>query len=277
VYRAPDGLFVNAEIVRQGYGHAYVEYPFRYMEEFRALERFARNAGKGLWGQAEPATATAPQVEPTTATAPQAEPPKLPLPLPLTGDETSLTLVQANTREYIGRTFIVVGAICVGDYYNYGYGDAQSTHVSLNLREVRADRTSTGKSIYVYLRRDLSKPLVDAIVEVVAKGATHKFIRAKLTFLPPRYDERGRADLAELLDWQFLDVGKNWGPWARGVADSAVKPQPQPADDPTVYVTKTDAKYHRAGCRYLSKSMIPMKLSEAKARYGPCSVCKPPQ
>ena len=53
VYRAPDGLFVNAEIVRQGYGHAYVQYPFRYMEEFRALERFAREAGKGLWEQSE--------------------------------------------------------------------------------------------------------------------------------------------------------------------------------------------------------------------------------
>ena len=131
VYRAPDGLFVNAEIIRQGYGHAYVQYPFRYTEEFRALERFAREAGKGLWGQAEPVTATAPPGQP-------------------------------------------------------------------------------------------EKP---------APAAT----------------------------------------------TPAIKPQPQPADDVTVYVTKTGAKYHRAGCRYLSKSMIPMKLSEAKSRYGPCSVCNPPQ
>jgi micrococcal nuclease len=27
VYRAPDGLFVNAEIIRQGYGHAHTKYP----------------------------------------------------------------------------------------------------------------------------------------------------------------------------------------------------------------------------------------------------------
>lgn len=46
--------------------------------------------------------------------------------------------------------------------------------------------------------------------------------------------------------------------------------------DVTVYVTRTGAKYHKEGCRYLSKSMIPMKLSEAAARYSPCSVCKPP-
>lgn len=50
LYRAPDGLFVNLEIVRQGYGHAYTKYPFKYMDLFRAFERDAREAGRGLWG-----------------------------------------------------------------------------------------------------------------------------------------------------------------------------------------------------------------------------------
>jgi len=36
LYRVPDGLFVNAEVVRQGYGHAYVEFPFQHMELFRS-------------------------------------------------------------------------------------------------------------------------------------------------------------------------------------------------------------------------------------------------
>jgi micrococcal nuclease len=44
----PDGAFLNAEIVRQGYGHAYTSFPFRYLEDFRALEREARDAGRGL-------------------------------------------------------------------------------------------------------------------------------------------------------------------------------------------------------------------------------------
>lgn len=39
----------------------------------------------------------------------------------------------------------------------------------------------------------------------------------------------------------------------------------------------TGAKYHADGCRYLSKSKIPITLKEAKARYTPCSVCRPPQ
>ncbi len=45
----------------------------------------------------------------------------------------------------------------------------------------------------------------------------------------------------------------------------------------TVYGTRTGAKYHRGHCRYLRKSKIPMTLERAKRRYGPCSVCKPPQ
>ena len=44
-----DGTFVNAEIVRQGYGFAYTKYPFQFMEQFREYEREAREAGRGLW------------------------------------------------------------------------------------------------------------------------------------------------------------------------------------------------------------------------------------
>ena len=43
------------------------------------------------------------------------------------------------------------------------------------------------------------------------------------------------------------------------------------------YVTKTGTKYHRAGCRYLSKSKIPISSKNANLRYGPCSVCNPPR
>lgn len=53
-------------------------------------------------------------------------------------------------------------------------------------------------------------------------------------------------------------------------------PQPQ-QDEATVYVTKTGAKYHSAGCQYLRQSSIPMSLNTAKARYGPCSKCGPPR
>ncbi len=45
-----------------------------------------------------------------------------------------------------------------------------------------------------------------------------------------------------------------------------------------VHITKTGTKYHKAGCRYLSKSDYTITLKEAKERgYDACKVCKPPQ
>jgi micrococcal nuclease len=44
-----DGTLLNAEIIRQGYGHAFTRYPFSRMEEFRRLESEARDARRGLW------------------------------------------------------------------------------------------------------------------------------------------------------------------------------------------------------------------------------------
>ena len=50
----------------------------------------------------------------------------------------------------------------------------------------------------------------------------------------------------------------------------------QAASDPTVYITKTGAKYHRDGCSSLSRSRIPIKLSLAATTYGACKNCRPP-
>ena len=63
---------------------------------------------------------------------------------------------------------------------------------------------------------------------------------------------------------------------------STVKPKtsppPESSYDPTVYTTNTGSKYHSAGCQYLSKSCIPIKLSAAKASgLTPCSRCSPPR
>ena len=51
----PDGTLANQEIIRQGYGHAYLSFPFRLMSSFRAAEQEARDAGRGLWAGATPA------------------------------------------------------------------------------------------------------------------------------------------------------------------------------------------------------------------------------
>lgn len=64
---------------------------------------------------------------------------------------------------------------------------------------------------------------------------------------------------------------------ARIESPEAKTPTTSDQQEITVYITRTGAKYHRAGCRYLSKSCIPTTLKQAKGRYGPCSVCGPPR
>lgn len=46
----------------------------------------------------------------------------------------------------------------------------------------------------------------------------------------------------------------------------------------TVYITRTGTKYHRSGCRYLSKSKIAISLKNAEASgYDACKICNPPR
>lgn len=65
---------------------------------------------------------------------------------------------------------------------------------------------------------------------------------------------------------------------ARPTAGTTASPTVAPTkpDSHIVYITKTGEKYHRAGCRYLSKSKIAIELALAIDRgLTPCSVCDP--
>ena len=44
-----DGTLLNSEIIKQGYGFAYTRFPFKYLEQFRRLEKEARENKRGLW------------------------------------------------------------------------------------------------------------------------------------------------------------------------------------------------------------------------------------
>ena len=145
LYRMPDGMFVNLEIVRQGYGHSYKEYPHKYMADFNAYETKARQTGKGLWGlQGE---------TPESSSIPQVQSPQFPPP-------------SANTAPSVTPT---------------------------------------------------------------------------QSYAPPQ---------------------------------AAATARPQVSG--TFYATRTGSKYHRAGCRYLSRSQIPMSRQDAINRgLGACSVCRP--
>lgn len=90
VFRSPDLLLVNAEIIRQGYGHAYTRYRFMRMEEFRKLERSAREGKKGLWANRPVAVVKQPESRPV-AMVKQPEPKKTKVPKPTTLPVTAPT------------------------------------------------------------------------------------------------------------------------------------------------------------------------------------------
>jgi hypothetical protein len=77
-----------------------------------------------------------------------------------------------------------------------------------------------------------------------------------------------------------LQSGALKGAGAPGRTAAVAPASPAPASpegaSDAVYITKTGKKYHRAGCRSLSRSSIPIGRKDAQARgYTPCSVCKP--
>lgn len=49
LFRAPDGLFVNLEMLRQGYGIVWTNPTFDFLELFTQYESTAKAAEKGIW------------------------------------------------------------------------------------------------------------------------------------------------------------------------------------------------------------------------------------
>lgn len=191
-----DGTFVNAEIIRQGYGHAYTKYPFRqdYMDQFRQLEVDARESYRGLWSdEAAKSSENWPGGNVTT-----------PRPASLASSDTLVYVSEGGAKYHrLGCSFLV----------------EPSTAVAL-------------------------RAVGDLRPCVVCNPLARIGIGSSTSLRGPPSGQSGYE---------------------------------QTSDDPIVYVTRTGAKYHAEDCRHLSRSKIPMKLSEATQRYSPCSVCNPPQ
>ncbi len=50
----PDGTLLNAKLIENGYGFAYVGFPFQKMEEFVQKQNSARDNNRGLWAGCKP-------------------------------------------------------------------------------------------------------------------------------------------------------------------------------------------------------------------------------
>ncbi|MFC1582365.1 thermonuclease family protein [Planctomycetota bacterium] len=80
IFRAPDGMFINLEIVRQGYGYVDTEFPFKHMALFGHYENRAKELKKGLWEEeavkGEPIEEPEPNEDGLTETEPAQTPEK---------------------------------------------------------------------------------------------------------------------------------------------------------------------------------------------------------
>jgi micrococcal nuclease len=59
----PDGRLVEAEIIKNGYGFAYLGFPFTKSDEFKRYEAEARDSNRGLWGDCQPTTSSNGQIQ----------------------------------------------------------------------------------------------------------------------------------------------------------------------------------------------------------------------
>lgn len=50
----PDGTLLNAKLISEGYGFAYISFPFEKALDFKNLEKEARQHNRGLWNKCQP-------------------------------------------------------------------------------------------------------------------------------------------------------------------------------------------------------------------------------
>jgi hypothetical protein len=103
----------------------------------------------------------------------------------------SIKEVETDQVNFIGKPFIINGTIEPSSFYNYGYGNAQTTHYSYEMRD------ASGKVAYVYLSRQskyaaqLREELLKAKGNVLRAGCL-------VTILPDRV-QASLSIFAELL------------------------------------------------------------------------------
>ncbi|WP_428937734.1 hypothetical protein [Fontivita pretiosa] len=152
--------------------------------------------------------------------------------IPLLGDETPIAAVVADPWKYVGRVFIVCGAVEVSDWFDGTYQDAKPTHLAFSFQQL--DRAaSPGNRALLYVRRGVGDELAAACARatLLRSGAT-RVIRARVTIPPQRASlAHARGDMLEVLDWQYLAPGGGqWSLWASQVQQPPPAARHRPAD-----------------------------------------------
>jgi hypothetical protein len=144
--------------------------------------------------------------------------------IPFVGDEVSLARIKASPRDYIGKIFVICGGVSISDYFNFKYKDSEETHYSLKFNEANKDGSPSTNDCWLYLPRDLGKPIVDGLIEKEEQSSDLTLIltRATVTILADRYDPGG-WNMFEVIDLQFPTEG--WTDWKEGMISEFLIPK----------------------------------------------------
>lgn len=169
----------------------------------------------------------------------------------LIGVDTPETVHPGKPVEYYGK-----------EASNFTRNLCEGKKVRLEYDWQKADKY--GRTLaYVFIIDDDKETFLNA--ELIKQGYAHAYTKY------PFKDDYMKAFREYERNARNLDIGL----WKQISKKDDLTPENNNSDE-IVYITKTGSKYHRENCRYLSKSKIPIMLSDAVNSYSPCSVCNPP-
>jgi competence protein ComEC len=215
------------------------------------------------------------------------------------------------TSSFLNKVTPDYAVICVGEGNSYGHPD-ESTLSALDKNSVEVFRTDKQGTITFATDGDTitisNEPVSYAPTTLTPEVSTEQGQTSEVyvTETGKKYHRDGCKYLSKSqIPISLADAMRSYDPCSvckppqsavqstttttptttTSPATTTTQPSPKPSTEPaqtqtqsvTVYVTKTGAKYHKSGCRYLSKSKIPISLDDAKGAYSPCSVCNPPK
>ena len=106
------------------------------------------------------------------------------------------------------------------------------------------------------------------------QNLTHQLLQLHSEFADPNIPPTAPSDTRFPVTF---DANSVIPPASTGAIQANTGEKNKNTDEIIVFVTKTGTKYHRSDCSSLSKSKIPLNLTQALARgYTPCTRCKPP-
>ena len=171
-----------------------------------------------------------------------------------------------------GQLVIVTGPVLEGE--NYGSIGSNKVTIPKWYYKVAIDPNNYQRNIAILIENKSSSESIKSFVvtiDYLEEFSGLDFFHALSDKVEESFESSKHINL---WDWNVKSHPKSSVTIMKnGTIDNAKDHLPSNGN---IYRTNKGKKYHKGNCRYLSKSKIPISLTEAQERgLGPCGVCKP--